>query len=106
MGAICDNDLALPRPGGQDRGTKHHAWFHCTAPAGKDPMIILARTGCLVLFLGGSSWLAYDGSRTDAVRFLRACFRIPRLDPRAKAFARAVLRKAAAMAAHRPRTAT
>jgi len=53
MGAICDNDLALPRPGGQDRGTKHHAWFHCTAPAGKDPMIILARTGCLVLFLGG-----------------------------------------------------
>ncbi len=42
--------------------------------------------------------------RTDAVRFLRACFGIPRLDRRAKSFARAVLRKAAAMAAHRPRT--
>jgi hypothetical protein len=43
-------------------------------------------------------------TRTDAVRFLRACFGIPRLDRRAKAFARAVVRKAAAMARHRPRT--
>ncbi len=45
-------------------------------------------------------------TRTDGVRFLRAYFRIPRLDRRAKSFARAVLRKAATMAAHRPRTAT
>jgi hypothetical protein len=45
-------------------------------------------------------------SRTDAVRFLRSAFSIPRLDRRAKTFARAVLRKAARMAAHRPRTPT
>jgi hypothetical protein len=43
-------------------------------------------------------------TRTDGVRFLRACFSIPRLDRRAKSFARAVVRKAARMAAHRPRT--
>lgn len=43
-------------------------------------------------------------TRTDAVRFLRACFGIPRLDRRARTFARAVMRKAAAMARHRPRT--
>lgn len=43
-------------------------------------------------------------TRADGVRFLRACFGIPRLDRRAKSFARAVVRKAARMAAHRPRT--
>ena len=43
-------------------------------------------------------------TRADAARFLRACFGIDRLDRRAKSFARAVLRKAARMAAHRPRT--
>jgi tRNA A-37 threonylcarbamoyl transferase component Bud32 len=43
-------------------------------------------------------------TRTDAVRFLRACFGIPRLDRRAKSFAKAVVRKSAAMARHRPRT--
>jgi hypothetical protein len=45
-------------------------------------------------------------SRTDAVRFLRSCFGIPRLDRRAKSFARDVVRKAARMAAHAPRTPT
>ena len=44
--------------------------------------------------------------RTDGVRFLRACFGIPRLDARARKFAKAVLRRAAAMAARRPRTPT
>jgi hypothetical protein len=45
-------------------------------------------------------------ARTDAVRFLRAYFALPRLDRRAKSFARDVLRKAARMASHRPRTPT
>ncbi|MCK6481264.1 MAG: hypothetical protein L6R43_14330, partial [Planctomycetes bacterium] len=44
-------------------------------------------------------------TRTDGVRFLRACFGIARLDRRARTFARAVVRKAARMAAHRPGTA-
>jgi hypothetical protein len=47
-----------------------------------------------------------DLTRTDGVRFLRSCFGIPRLDRRAKSFARAVVRKAARMAAHAPGTAT
>ena len=38
-------------------------------------------------------------TRTDGVRFLRACFGIERLDRRAKRFARAVFLKAARMAA-------
>ncbi len=43
-------------------------------------------------------------TRTDGVRFLRACFGIERLDRRAKRFARAVFLKAARMAAHVPKT--
>jgi len=39
--------------------------------------------------------------RVDGVRFLRAYFGIPRLDRRARSFARAVLRKAARMGSHR-----
>jgi hypothetical protein len=44
--------------------------------------------------------------RTDAVRFLRAYFGIPRLDGRARSFARAVVRKAARMGRHKAGTPT
>ena len=45
-------------------------------------------------------------TRTDGMRFLRACFSVARLGPREKTFARRVLRKSASMAARRPRTPT
>jgi tRNA A-37 threonylcarbamoyl transferase component Bud32 len=43
-------------------------------------------------------------TRTDGLRFVRACFGIPRLDGRARTFVRRVLRRVKRMAARKPRT--